>query len=146
MAKYAAGTTVSAEKSKVEIERILMRYGASSFMTGYFANIAVVMFEVHGRRIKFELKLPKQDDFKARRRSSSQKQYEAEVKRLWRALALAIKAKLEVVSSGISSFEEEFLANIVLPSGQTVGQWSELALDEVYSGQELPPLLGTGIK
>lgn len=144
MAKYAAGTTVGAEKSKVEIERILVRYGASSFMTGYFATTAVVMFEAHGRRIKFELKLPKIEDFRARRRSSAQSQHEAEVRRLWRALALAIKAKLEVVASGISTFEQEFLANIVLPDGSTVGSWAEVAVEQAYLGGKMPPLLGSG--
>ena len=38
----------------------------------------------------------------------------------WRALNLAIKAKLEAVESGIVTFDQEFLAHIVGPSGQTV--------------------------
>lgn len=149
MAKFAEGTGVSAEKSKVEIERILSRYGASQYMSGYNGNIAIIVFVAHNRQVKFELKLPQLSDFSGQRRgrgsrSSPQLAYDAEVRRLWRALALAIKAKLEVVASGISSFEQEFLANIVLPSGQTMGEWSVVALDQVYSGQNLPPLLGSG--
>jgi hypothetical protein len=37
---------------------------------------------------------------------------EAETRRRWRALALAIEAKLEVVDTGIASFEHEFGMNI----------------------------------
>ena len=41
--------------------------------------------------------------------------HEQERRRLWRALLLNIKAKLEAVESGISVFDEEFMAHIVLP-------------------------------
>ena len=149
MAKYATGTTVSAEKSKVEIEQTLNRYGATRFMSGYDGNKAIIVFEAHNRQVKFELILPAVSQFSGSRRgrgsrSSPQVKHDAEVRRLWRALALAIKAKLEVVASGIATFESEFLANIVLPSGKTMGEWSEVALEQVYSGQPLPPLLGSG--
>jgi response regulator RpfG family c-di-GMP phosphodiesterase len=46
---------------------------------------------------------------------------DAETRRRWRCLAMVIKAKLEVVASGISSFEEEFLAHVMLYDGRTVG-------------------------
>jgi hypothetical protein len=35
MARYAAETTVASDRSRAEIERILERYGASSFMYGW---------------------------------------------------------------------------------------------------------------
>lgn len=37
-----------------------------------------------------------------------------EHRRRWRALLLGIKAKLEYVQSGIATFDEEFLAHIVI--------------------------------
>ena len=40
-----------------------------------------------------------------------------------RALLLIIRAKLEAVESGMTTLESEFLANILLPDGGTVGQW-----------------------
>lgn len=36
---------------------------------------------------------------------------------------MIIKAKLEAVESGISTIEREFLYEIVLPDGSTVGDW-----------------------
>lgn len=47
----------------------------------------------------------------------------AELRRRWRAPALVIKAKLEAVESGIRTFDEEFVADTVLPDGRTVAQW-----------------------
>ena len=41
----------------------------------------------------------------------------------WRALLLIIRGKLEAVESAITTLESEFLANVVLPDGGTVGQW-----------------------
>lgn len=57
-----------------------------------------------------------------RRRSAEQMlaEYEKATRQRWRALALVIKAKLEAVASGITEFEQEFLAHIVLPDGRTV--------------------------
>lgn len=82
------------------------------------------------RNVRFVLSLPNADDNqfrydgRGRWRDVDQKQKAAddEERRLWRCLLLAIKAKLEVVESGIESFEDAFLANIVLPGGQTVSE------------------------
>jgi hypothetical protein len=64
------------------------------------------------------------------------------------ALALAIKAKLEAVESGIATFEEEFLAYVVLPDGQSVGQHVLPNIEQAYVTNKMPPLLpvigGTG--
>lgn len=62
----------------------------------------------------------------------------------WRALALAIKAKLEAVASGITVFDEEFLAHIVLPDGRTYGEFATPQIAEVYEHKKMPPLLGPG--
>jgi hypothetical protein len=62
----------------------------------------------------------------------------------WRALALVIKAKLEAVESGITTFEEEFLAHIVLPDGTTLGQWAAPRLAHVYDTGAMPPMLPGG--
>lgn len=59
----------------------------------------------------------------------------------WRALALVIKAKLEAVEAGITEFEEEFLAHIVLPNGGTVGQFMLPQVATAYETGQMPPLL-----
>jgi hypothetical protein len=61
--------------------------------------------------------------------------------RRWRALCLVIKAKLEAVQSGISEFEDEFLANIVLPTGETVLSSIRPRIAEMYKTGNTIPLL-----
>lgn len=39
-----------------------------------------------------------------------------------RCLLLAIRAKLEAVETGISTIESEFMAFVVMPNGQTIGE------------------------
>lgn len=150
MPKYAAQTSVSSDKSRAEIESILARYGASGFMYGTTHDRAIVAFEACGRRIKFDLPLPDRNsqEFRytpARRnvRSPEQQQaaYEQATRQRWRALALVIKAKLEAVEAGITEFEEEFLAHIVLPGGQTVGAWLLPQVAKAYETGDMPPLL-----
>ncbi|MBI2798928.1 MAG: hypothetical protein HYX63_01375 [Gammaproteobacteria bacterium] len=63
------------------------------------------------------------------------------VRQRWRALNLVIKAKLEAVESGISVFEEEFLAHIVMPNNQRVGQWMLPQIAAAYSSGKMSPML-----
>lgn len=69
------------------------------------------------------------------------KEWEQACRQKWRALALVVKAKLEAVESGISEFEEEFLAHIVLPDGQTVGRWMQPQIADAYGSGKMPPML-----
>lgn len=149
--KYAADTSVSSDRSRAEIETTLRRYGATSFMYGTSTDRAVVAFEANGRRIKFELPMPdpKAREFThtdARRTARSPAQamaaWEQACRSRWRALALCIKAKLEAVAAGITEFEAEFLAHIVLPNGKTVGETALPAVAAAYDGRAMQPLLG----
>src|SRR5699024_4454209 len=126
---YSEGTTVSPEKSQMEIAGLIRKYGASSFATGWDGRRAMVTFIAHERTIRFDLDLP-DDPSKYRRTPAGRSRdakaaeaaMEAEVRRRWRALALAIKAKLEVIATGIASFEQEFLPYTVMPDGRTVAE------------------------
>lgn len=128
--RYAAGTDVSSDRSRAEIERTLTRYGARAFSYGWQDDQAAIQFVAHERRIRFVLPLPGRDDReftltptgRDRSRSAAEQAYEQAVRQRWRALALMVKAKLEGVESGIVSFEDEFLAHTVLPSGRTVAE------------------------
>lgn len=150
MTKYAANTDVSSEKSRAEIERTLSRYGATSFMYGSNKDRAILAFEARDRRVKFELPLPDPNAKEFARtpgrgqvRSPTQREaaYEQAVRSKWRALALCIKAKLEAVESGITTFEAEFLAHIVLPTGRTVGETAIPAIAAAYEGKPMRNLL-----
>src|SRR5260221_7152171 len=88
---FAAKTEVSPEKSRAEIERTLIRYGASHFGYATAPGEAAVMFQAHDRTLRFTLPLP------SRLPQQSQAQHEQKIRSRWRALALPIKAKLECV-------------------------------------------------
>lgn len=143
---YAKGTTVAPEKSRSEIESTLRRYGATAF--GYLTDQhrAIVQFRAHDRLVRFAIALPDASDrdFTHDRRGymlttrQSVDRAAAEERRRWRCLLLAIKAKLEVVESGIASFEEEFAVHFVLPDGSTVGEWLLPQVAEAYERNEMP--------
>lgn len=54
---YAENTTVSVERTRAEIERLIQKCGATGFVSGWSGNDAALMFEAHGKRVKFILSL-----------------------------------------------------------------------------------------
>lgn len=52
---YAKDTSVPVDRSKAEIERILIRYGADGFMYGWEGNSAMILFRVRGKMLRFVL-------------------------------------------------------------------------------------------
>lgn len=111
---YARKTTVSAEKSRAEIEGLLRRFGAAKFAYMTSETDQMIAFEYNGVGVRFGLKIPAQD-------TMTISGWEAERRRLWRSLALAIKGKLVSVEDGIESFESAFLSHIDV-GGRTLGQ------------------------
>lgn len=137
---YATGTEVPSERSRGEIERILQRYGASSFAYGWRDGQAVIGFRMKERNVRFLLPMPAKSAFAktktgARRSvASCEAAFQSEHRRRWRALALSVKAKLEMVSSGIVDFEDEFLAYVVMPDGKTVAEHVRPGIEQAYQG------------
>lgn len=145
--RYAAETTVSASRSMEEIQRTLERYGADEFVFGQRADRAAVEFVLFERRVRITFPLPSAAEASVtpsgRVRRDSKVVGEAHAKAVrqrWRAVALVVKAKLETVEAGISTLEHEFLAFIVLPTGETLGQWAipRLAADTLTTQMLLP--------
>lgn len=139
-------------KSKGELEKTVSRYGAERFVSGWEKNRAVVEFEIRNRRLRFFLPLPNKESTEfthsptGRLRKTDQVEavWEQACRQRWRALNLAIKAKLEAVEAGITSFEEEFLAHVVMPNGRTVGDWAIPAVERALRDGKMPPLLPAG--
>ncbi|RMH32098.1 MAG: hypothetical protein D6690_14700 [Nitrospirae bacterium] len=65
---YAKHTKVPVERSKLELDRLLKRYGAESSAIFTSQDCAVVMFEYRNYRIKFALPYPPLDTFQPSRR------------------------------------------------------------------------------
>jgi hypothetical protein len=148
MSRYAADTSVSVSNSKAEIERIIERYGATGFMSGWTAQQAMIAFAMNDRQIRFVLPMPDKSEHRfthssrgLRAPETVQKEWEQACRQRWRALALVIKAKLEAVESGISVFDDEFMANIVLPNGRTVSEEVRPRITTAYESGAMPPLL-----
>lgn len=148
MSRFAENTTVTVSASKAEIERIVERYGATQFMSGWSAEQAVIAFSMEGRQIRFVLQMPARDEERfthhsrgTRTPDAALKEWEQACRQRWRALALVIKAKLEAVESGISVFEDEFMANIVLPGGRTVSEEVRPSIAVAYASGKVQALL-----
>lgn len=151
MSRYAQNTSVPADRSRDEIEKTLICYGASGFGYSWERRevainpiptrgprteqrmFAMIVFHFKDRHVRLELPMPNE------REVGTVTKAEQATRQRWRALLLVIKAKLEAVESGISTLEQEFLANIVTQDGRTVGQVLVPRLSEaVESGRLLP--------
>jgi len=125
---YAEKTKVPVLQSRLEIEKTLQRYGATSFAFAQESDRAMVGFRMNKRQLRFTLTMPKgftpQDE-----------------RQRWRALVLVIKAKLEAVTAGITVFDDEFMAHIVMPNGQTVADLVRDQIEAAYQSGQQPPLL-----
>src|ERR1700690_1104493 len=152
---YAKDTSVSAEKSRGEIERILSRYGATAFGYGWNATGSVITFEAHGRRIQFIVTMPSRTERQfthykrgqygseyTRTVEQAEKLWEQATRQRWRALALVVKAKLEAVAVGLSSFETEFLPYTLVPGPDgrpiTVADMLLPQVAEAYETGQMP--------
>ena len=148
--RFASETSVSRAQSLDEIERTLTRYGADGFAYGWEGSKAMVQFQAFGRRVRFLIDMPDRNDPEfthtpsrgtERSPEAAVKAWEQAQRQRWRALALVVKAKLEAVETGITTFEEEFMAHIVLPNGRTVGQEALPMIAKTYETGKMQPLL-----
>src|ERR1700754_3692911 len=128
---YASKTDVPVDRTRTEIEATLKKYGADRFAYYSEAGRAIIVFEASKRRIRFDLPVPEGEAPKEQQTRRSR----------WRALLLCIKAKLETVESKIETFEEAFLAHVVLPDGMTVGHHTQKTIEQAYSGNQMVAML-----
>lgn len=153
---YAATTTVPVERTRAEIERLLNKHRCTHFATGQdrLLHTAMVQFKASDRIVRFVLAMPYPLDkaftherthtWKKRTAEATAKALAQAERQKWRALYLVIKAKLEAIESNISTFEEEFLAHIVLPDDRTVGDVILPLVAEAYETRRMPKRLTAG--
>lgn len=138
--RYAADTRVPVERTRSELEKLVTSHGATAF--GVYSEgweKSVVMYRLSGRYIRHTVKV------EPRSRSTKQA-IEQEQRRAWRALLLIVKAKLEVIASGDSSVEREFLADTMLANGTTVYEQVGERITQSYLSGDMPAfgMLGSG--
>jgi hypothetical protein len=178
------------ERSRTEVERTLVRYGASGFhyawerrehpyphpldcpichgsgeheprktygpqaMAGtarcprypsgaprtISREVVIVGFKMKvgqaDRRVQLEVPMPHETEVGTKAKA------DAATRQRWRALVLVLKAKLEAVASGISTLEAEFLANVVMQDGRTIGAAILPRLTEACDTGRLLPAAG----
>lgn len=126
--RYADGTSTTVDYSRAEITRTLKRYGATGHVLGDTSDQLICGFTADDRQVRFIVAKPNPCS-------------DAEERRLWRCIVLVIKSKLESVHTGIETFEDAFLANIVTPDGRLVKDVIRGNLAVAYQSGKMPPLL-----
>lgn len=146
---FAVDTSVSTVQTQQEIEALVKGRGATKYFRGEDEGRAVIAFDLHDRKVMFELPLDKVH--KAERESEARA---AKLERqLWRSLYLCIKAKLVSVETGVETFEDAFLAQLIVPTNDgrvaRFGKVARAAIKEAYDKGAVPNfgfagLLGDG--
>jgi len=147
--QYAQGTDVSVGRSIGELERLVAKHGATGF--GYGTDdeqgYSQVVFRISDRLIRFRVAKPDVADFRRtptnrpRSLADARRFAMTEERRLWRSLVLVIKALLVAVADGVIDLSEAFMPYMLLPSGQTIGEWTGPQLDDIYATNRMPTIL-----
>jgi len=119
---YGANTEVPFARSVSEIIGLLKKAGADQIAQIDTRQGFDLMFTMADRLVRFRVLFP---DAAAIQKLCGPRQDPARVAEQWRrqrgrALLLVIKAKLESVESDVETFEEAFLANVVMADGTTL--------------------------
>jgi hypothetical protein len=103
----------------------------------------MVGFQIKDRKVRFTITYPKQAHRPTRHRGrfNPEEAIAQERRRLWRALTLVVKAKLESVESKVETFDQAFLAHIVMPDGRTIAEHLAPEIANILAGGRTGPLL-----
>lgn len=156
---YARGTEVSVERSQTELARLLDRAGCRkhSFSRDNDCGLSWVVFVLEDRQYRIEVPQPTRADIRrrldrgklpkgwlgwdeARRTEWVDRQVDQHAREAWRLIVLVTKAKLELVAAGFSSYQEQFLASLMLPDGALLGAAAAPAIAQAYESGSQPAL------
>jgi hypothetical protein len=148
--QYAHATTTTKTATITELEKVLSKYGCTSFFSGTHEGDATIAFQVHGLNILMRVPLPRITERRfthtpasnvARHPDKVFDEHQTAVRATWRSLLLFVKAKLVAVDQGLTTIEQEFLPHILLPGGGTFGDQVIPQIREAYETGHMPPLL-----
>jgi hypothetical protein len=128
MRRFAQDTDVPVSRSRDQIVELMKRAGADAFMFGEDKGRATIGFRLGGHYLRFTVPVP----------SSASAQLQ---RTRWRALWLTVKARLEAVGIGLTTIEEAFLAETLLPDSRTVAEVMRPQIEDAYRSGRMPPLL-----
>lgn len=121
---YAENTKVPVDRTRMEIERLVKKYGAKGYVSGWYdgpTSRARIEFYCRDRHIRLTVEVPE------RAQPAREK---------WRALLLLVKSKLVAVDAKIVTFEQAFVGDIVMPdTGRTVWETVHEPIKLTYAGK-----------
>lgn len=125
--RFAQDTAVPVGQSQSEVKDRLRKAGADQIAIFESAEKTAIAFRLEARMYRVTLPVP-----------AGAKDQSQEERRAWRLLLLLIKAKLEAVREGATTIEREFLADLLLHDGSTVGEWAREELAIAYERGVMP--------
>lgn len=141
---YAKGTEVAVEKTVAELVSMVRRAGGAQIAQLDDHDRFVLAFSMSERQVRFvvEFDPPTHERFAKRRTNQHSWDWATDAQRLqasdqhrrerMRALLLVVKAKLESVDSKVETFEEAFLANVVMPDARTLYEHVREPIKDAY--------------
>lgn len=150
---FAENTKVSVEKSVAEIVTMIRRHEGSQVGQLDDDRRYIIGFTMLDRQVRFTVSFldPGEEQFCRRRRNAhsweqrtptqAREAWEQHRRQRMRALMLVIKAKLESVESEVETFEQAFLANVVMPDGKTLHEHVQPRIATAYETGNMPLLL-----
>lgn len=141
-----ATTTVSIEKSKEDINKLLRKFGCRGIQWTWIDNNEILRF-MHefdfkgvAKGIMFEINIP---EMGRRKGQGYNKKLVGNEHQAYRIVLHIIKAKLTAVETGVETFENEFLSNILyqLPGGRTA-KVGDVILNQVAEAKSINLLEG----
>lgn len=147
---YAEDTKVPFARSIADVMAIIEKAGADQIGQMQSKDGFAVQFTLADRMVRFRVPFETLDDMPTKDGRGSklppakrEAKLEQSKRQRGRALFLVIKAKMESLESGIETFEQAFLAHVVMADGKTVYERiSEGIALEYQSGQPSTALLG----
>lgn len=117
-----AKTEISIEKSKIQTNELLKKFGVSGIQWTWLDNMEVLRFihtfEVEGvkHQMGYEIQIP---EMGIKRGRAYETRLERNDRQAYRIVWHVLKARFVAVESGLKTFEEEFLSDIIykLPDG-----------------------------
>lgn len=145
--QYAAATEVPVERTQDQIRKMLKDHGATGVVIGYHEGTEMVAFVLEGLHIRFTFETPLEEHVSRRKDGTMLPRYQIKAaieqahRSAWRELHLNIKAKLVMCATRFRVVSQEFMADIVMPTGQTVHEWAQPQLRAMIAEGRMPPLL-----
>jgi hypothetical protein len=131
MSALPYSTATSGDKALAEIQRILQRFGCNKFgvMTDWEAGTLMLQFEWRDTRVSFPANFKGyatawlRENPWTTRKSLTKQQWETKALEIGSVAVYSIlrdwiKAQVVAVETGLVSFEEIFMAHMMLPNGQ----------------------------